>query len=98
MNIDKENLLKVLRAGPYEGKRSHELADAMQADVKGRHRLRTLLAELIDDNVIEKAGGGRYRLAGLAPPPAPAGDGAGALQKGWVTGQLRVHPSGFGFL
>ena len=77
MNIDKENLLKALRNGAAEGLRSHELADGMNADVKGRHRLRTLLDTLVDDKVLEKAPGNRYRIVGappvaVAPPPSPA--------------------------
>src|SRR5262245_8404167 len=102
MNIDKENLLKALRNGPYEGLRSHALAAAMNADVKGRHRLRTLLDHLVDENVIEKAPGNRYRIVGREPPivavGAEAGDGKSALPKGWVAGSLRVHPAGYGFV
>ena len=103
MNIDKENLLKALRNGPYEGLRSHELAAAMNADVKGRHRLRTLLDNLVDANVIEKAPGNRFRIVGREPPIAAAGaapgDGkAAALPKGWFAGSLRVHPAGYGFV
>ncbi len=95
MNIDKENVLKALRAASWEGLRAHELADAMSADVKGRHRLRTLLANLVDENVVEKAPGQRYRIAGATPPPPPPGK---ELPKGWVTGSLRVHPAGYGFV
>lgn len=95
MNIDKEKLMKALRNGPWEGLRSHELAATMNADVKGRHRLRTLLDHLVDENVIEKAPGNRYRLIGAAPPAPPAGK---ALPHGWVAGSLRVHPAGYGFV
>ncbi|MCU1283290.1 MAG: ribonuclease, partial [bacterium] len=95
MNIDKESLLKTLRSAPYEGMRSHELATAMAADVKGRHRLRTLLDTLVDDNVVEKAPGNRYRIFGATPPVPPPGQ---ALAKGWVAGSLRVHPAGYGFV
>jgi ribonuclease R len=95
MNIDKENLLKTLRAAPFEGLRSHELAAAMAADVKGRHRLRTLLDTLVDDHVLEKAPGNRYRIAGATPPATPTGK---ELPKGWVAGSLRVHPAGYGFV
>src|SRR5512142_2499254 len=95
MNIDKENLLKALRAGPYEGLRSHELAANRNADVKGRHRLRTLLDLLVDDKVVEKAPGNRFRLVGATPPAPPPGK---ALPAGWVAGSLRVHPAGYGFV
>ena len=95
MNIDKENLLKALRKGSPQGLRSHEIADAMEADVKGRHRLRSLLADLVADAVLEKAEGGRYRLVGAEAPPAAPGE---ALPKGWFVGQLRVHPAGYGFV
>ena len=105
MNIDKETLLKALRNGPGEGLRSHELAAAMAADLKGRHRLRTLLDTLVDHKVVEKAPGNRYRLVGTAAPEPPPGDlgaggpaAAGPLPKGWVAGSLRVHPAGYGFV
>ncbi|HEX8953915.1 MAG TPA: RNB domain-containing ribonuclease, partial [Polyangia bacterium] len=95
MNIDKENLLKALRQGPYEGLRSHELAANMNADVKGRHRLRTLLDTLVDDKIVEKAPGNRFRLVGATPPTPPPGK---ALPAGWIAGSLRVHPAGYGFV
>ncbi|HEX4460645.1 MAG TPA: hypothetical protein VIA18_21850, partial [Polyangia bacterium] len=87
--------MKALRGADSEGLRAHELAGAMGADVKARHRLRTLLATLVEENAIEKAPGNRYRLVGLetvAPPPQK--DAA----KGWIAGQLRVHPAGYGFV
>jgi ribonuclease R len=93
--MDKENVLKALRQAPFEGLRAHELAGALGADVKGRHRLRALLATLVDDKAIEKAPGNRYRLVGLTPPaPEPGKE----LPKGWVLGSLRVHPAGYGFV
>ena len=95
MTIDKENVVKALRGGPFEGMRTHELADRLGADVKERHRLRKLLGDLLQDAVIEKAAGSRYRLVGMAPPALEPGQ---ALPKGWVAGQLRVHPAGFGFV
>lgn len=93
MTIDKENVLKALRHH-YEGLQAHQIAEALQADVKGRHRLRALLQTLVDDNIVEKAAGGRYRLVGATPPPT---DGK-TLPKGWVSGSLRVHPAGYGFV
>src|SRR5437879_6288782 len=98
MNIDKENLLKALRNGPFEGLRSHELATNLGADVKGRHRLRTLLDTLVDDKVIEKAPGNRFRIVGATPPPVvvDAKSGKATLPAGWVAGSLRVHPAGYG--
>lgn len=95
MNVDKENVLKALRAAAWDGLPAHELAAALLADVKGRHRLRSLLATLVEDEVIEKAPGGRYRVVGATPPPVAAGK---PLPKGWVVGSLRVHPAGYGFV
>jgi ribonuclease R len=95
MNIDKENVLKALRGADSDGLRAHELAGTMGADVKARHRLRTLLATLIEENAIEKAPGNRYRLFGSEKvAPLSAKDAA----KGGVAGSLRVHPDGFGFV
>ena len=98
MNIDKENLLKALRNGPFEGLRSHELAANLGADVKGRHRLRTLLDTLVDENIVEKAPGNRFRLVGAVPPVVEVKAGKTALPAGWVAGSLRVHPAGYGFV
>jgi ribonuclease R len=95
MTIDKENVLKALKKAPYEGLRSHELGAALGVDVKGRHRLRTLLATLVEENILEKGPGSRYRLVG-AQPPEPAA--AVELPKGAVLGSLRVHPAGYGFV
>src|SRR3979409_693203 len=95
MNIDKETLLKTLRAAPFEGLRSHELAAAMAAAVTGRHRRRTVLDTLVDDQVLEKAPGNRYRIIGATPPATPTGK---ELPKGWFAGSLRVHPAGYRFL
>ena len=71
----------------------------MGADVKGRHRLRTLLDTLVDDNVIEKAPGNRYpprrRHAAARRRRRRA---AKPLPEGWVAGSLRVHPAGYGFV
>ncbi|HEY1587262.1 MAG TPA: ribonuclease R, partial [Polyangia bacterium] len=86
--------------GPFEGLRSHEIAVNLGADVKGRHRLRTLLDTLVDDNVVEKAPGNRFRLVGATPPPVvvDAKSGKATLPAGWVAGSLRVHPAGYGFV
>jgi ribonuclease R len=93
--LDRDEVLKALRLGPAAGYKTHELSDRLSADQKGRHRLRRLLADLVDENAIEKAEGGRYRLVGLAPPLP---QDTAAKKKGQVTGQLRVHPAGYGFV
>jgi ribonuclease R len=92
MNIDKEAVLKALRQAPPQGTKIHELATLTGADAKGKHRLPPLLATLIEEGIVEKAPGMRYRLVGYAPPaPAPQ-------KKGLVSGRLRVHPAGYGFV
>jgi ribonuclease R len=93
MNIDREAVLKALRQAPPQGVKIHELAVLTTADAKGKHRLPPLLAQLIEDGTVEKAPGMRYRLVGYAPP-APAA----SVKKGQVTGRLRVHPAGYGFV
>jgi ribonuclease R len=90
--VDRDAVLKALRAAPPEGLRLHELAVRLDADAKARHRLRPLLAALVDDNAVEKAPGSRWRLVG-APAPAPP-----PPKKGQVAGRLRVHPAGYGFV
>lgn len=93
MQVDKETVLKALRAAPPTGLSAHELMVHLSADLKGRHRLRKLLAELVESGSIEKAPRGRYRLVGRQPA-TPAGE----LPANWVVGQLRVNPAGFGFV
>ena len=55
-----------------------------------------LLSTLIEEGAVEKAPGMRYRLVGHAPPVTVAA--APAVKKGFVTGRLRVHPAGYGFV
>lgn len=103
MQIDKEVILKALRTAGA-GLRADEIVKVTNADAKGKHRLRALLAELVDSNVVEKVPGSRYRLVGYAPPEpvkVPARGIAGKaveLKKGEVAGRLRVHPAGYGFV
>lgn len=94
MSIERNDVLKVLRLGPAIGLRSDELAKALGADKKTAHRLRRILAELVDESAVEKAPGSRYRLVGWTPPE-PA---APQLRPGQVAGRIRVHPAGYGFV
>ncbi|HEY7957493.1 MAG TPA: RNB domain-containing ribonuclease, partial [Polyangia bacterium] len=96
MIIDKENVLKALRHAPAGGLRLDELAKTLVGDAKGKHRLRPLLSELIEQGAIEKAPGGKYRLAGLEVEPPPGA--AAQVRPGQVPGKLRVHPAGYGFV
>jgi ribonuclease R len=91
MNIDREAVLKALRQAPPQGAKIHDLAVLAQADAKGKHRLPPLLAQLIAEGAVEKAPGMRYRLVGYTPP-------APQVKKGLVSGRLRVHPAGYGFV
>jgi ribonuclease R len=102
MHIDRDLIQKALRAAGA-GLRSDEIVKVVNADAKGKHRIRAVLAELVDENIVEKAPGGRYRLVGYEPPaPAAPAEGAPAtaehLRKGEVAGLLRVHPAGYGFV
>jgi ribonuclease R len=102
VTIDREVILKALRSAGA-GLRPDEIGKLVNADAKGKHRVRALLAELVDENVLEKVPGSRYRLVGYAPP-APVTKtaktpGAHAeLKKGEVAGRLRVHPAAYGFV
>src|SRR5947209_18356985 len=60
----------------------------------------TLFRSLVDDKVIEKAPGNRFRIVGATPPPVvvDAKSGKATLPAGWVAGSLRVHPAGYGFV
>src|SRR5437868_2849549 len=91
MNIDKEAVLKALRQAPSQGVKIHELAGLLAADAKAKHRLPPLMATLIEEGAVEKGPGMRYRLVGFKPA-------APEIKKSWVTGRLRVHPAGYGFV
>jgi ribonuclease R len=105
MSIDREKLLKALRAAP-RGLRADELFTLVAADAKGKHRVRKLLGELITEGAVEKVAGGRYGLPGAngwAAPSDKAADKEGAkpspkVKPGGVVGRLRVHPAGYGFV
>jgi ribonuclease R len=103
----RSSVLAALRGAPAQGLRADELVTALGVDAKGKHRVRRLLSDLIDENSIEKGPGGRYRLVGAAPaaeatPTGERGDGGGAtaptLRPGQIPGRLRVHPAGYGFV
>src|SRR3954469_8202553 len=103
MQIDRDLILKALRSAGA-GLRPDELVKAVNADAKGKHRIRALLAELVDENVLEKAPAGRYRIFGYQPPepakPPKLGkpqNGETKLAKGEVAGRIRVHPAAYGF-
>jgi ribonuclease R len=93
VEIDEEHLLKALRQAPPDGLRADEIGKLVNADARGKHRVRRLLGELVERGAIEKAPGSRYRLVGAAPP-APSVP----KKPGQVTGRLRVHPAGYGFV
>ena len=104
MIVDRDLILRALRPAGA-GLRPDEIVKSVQADAKGKHRVRALLAELVDEDVLEKAPGGRYRIKGWTPPAsakpaAKKGAPAGAVElaKGEVAGRLRVHPAGYGFV
>src|SRR6476659_8916062 len=103
VHIDRELILKALRTAGA-GLRADELVKAVNADAKGKHRIRAVLSDLIDENVVEKAPAGRYRLVGYQPPEPikPPGKGGGngetKLNKGEVAGRIRVHPAAYGFV
>jgi len=86
MKLNKENIIAALKRGPAT---SEELVGRLELDVKGRHRLRRALGDLIDAGDLEKAAGARFRIPGQTTEQAkPAG----------VTGRIRVHPAGYGFV
>src|SRR5712692_2746613 len=104
VKLDRQQLLKTVRAGPPAGLTGHQLGDQLGLDRKQRHRLRSLIAELVDEGVIDKAPGARFRLHAAPPQPSrpPASKAAAAstpaLPAGQVAGRLRVHPAGYGFV
>src|SRR5262249_33441620 len=76
------------------GLRLEDLAARMHLDQKQRHRLRKMLEELLDEGMIEKADGGRYRLPGADGEDEEADV---AVEAKGVGGSIRVHPAGEGF-
>ncbi len=107
MAFDKKQILKALRSGPGEGQRLHELAVRVGANDKEQHRLPKLMSQLIEEGLVEKAAGSRYRFIpaeGAAPAvaatspkekPAPSD---GRARPGEALGKIKIHPAGYGFV
>src|SRR6185503_14574966 len=91
MTVSDEGVLKLLRASNPEGLKPIELANQLGLDAKGRQRLRKLLEGLLNDGRLEKGRGGAYVLP-EAERPKPVERGTG------ITGRIRVHPAGYGFV
>ena len=92
----RERVLKLLRAArDPRGLAYHEIAEQVGGERRDRHRVRTLLVDLVDDGVLERSEGARYRPVGWIPTspegPRPAAPGT-------TVGRLRVHPAGYGFV
>ena len=100
-DLDRQHVLRTLRSAPPVGLRPDEIAVALGLDDKGKHRLRRMMGDLLDEGIIEKTAGSRYQIVGLPSvlPAMPAESGVPPEMKpGWVAGSLRVHPSGFAFV
>ena len=95
--MEEEKIIAALLRGPHEGLRTHELENLLNVDNKTRHRLRPLLAQLVESGRIEKAPGSRYRVVGAKKHSLSASEKKQA-KAGFVVGTLRVHPAGYGFV
>lgn len=85
MKLSRESVLSVLGRS-YTGHLSlHDLSQFLSVKRQDRTALRTLLSDLVDAGDIEKVGRGGYRLA------EPGGGGR-------VSGRIRIHPAGYGFV
>ena len=93
--IERDLTIQLLGEADGRGLRLEDLAARMHLDPKARHRLRKMLEDMLDEGMIEKAGGGRYRL-----PGADGEDDAHpvAVEAKGVIGSIRVHPAGYGFV
>ena len=101
-----EIVLAALRgASDARGYKLHELVALVAGETRARHRVRAIMAELLDQGVVEKTEGGRYRVVGwvpVAPPVLTPGlaraGGKVAAKPGQASGVIRVHPAGYGFV
>jgi ribonuclease R len=109
MELKTEEVLEAVRHAPPQGYKMNELAVRLKLDGKGRHRLRRLLEELQERGDVERGPGARYRLPGAEGQADSPGKGASAghdparpepstARRPGVTGQIRVHPAGYGFV
>lgn len=104
--LDKDQILAALKkAKDPRGLKPHEVAALAGADAKGKHRVRLLLALLVDAGTVEKAEGARYRIVGWVPEetapslsPKVGKAGGKVAPSGAVAGRIRVHPAGYGFV
>jgi len=112
-SVTAEGILQILSSGSHPlGMKATELVERSGANKKTRHRVRRLLAELLEAGQVERGPGKRYSIAGtvaleVASPPtvlAPTATTAAlpqpALQlpSDTVYGRILVHPGGFGFV
>jgi ribonuclease R len=85
MKVEREKILSALGRS-YTGHLGFaDLAEAMDVQRRDEGRLRTLLASLVEEGHVEEVGKGGYRLA--------RHDGESR-----VSGRIRVHPAGYGFV
>lgn len=82
--VSTDGILQILSSGSHPlGMKATEIVERSGADKKTRHRVRRLLAELLEAGQIERGPGKRYCIAGtvaletpapLAKAPKPSGD------------------------
>jgi len=114
-SVSADGILQILGSSSHPlGMKATEIVERSGADKKTRHRVRRLLAELLEAGQIERGPGKRYSIAGTvalevvaAPtvkPSAPKSTlQAQALPQPQpapdsVYGRILVHPGGFGFV
>ena len=99
--------MSVLEQGPPAGMRAAEIAAVLGVAKKEQYRLRKVLAELLDDGVVERIGRGIYTLR--VPETSESDETPGQVPGSHVgkkaydadpasTGRITVHPAGYGFV
>ena len=69
--LTNETILGALDEAPAGGLKLPELGDKLGLDAKGRHRLRRLVQELVEEGVLERRGGARYQRPEREQPDVP---------------------------
>jgi ribonuclease R len=95
--LNREKILAVLDTAFAEGLRVADIAAELRVPKRDRHKLRNLLASMVDAGEIDRLSRGRYGVTRDRAKNKGRGEKA-APPSPMAAGQIRVHPAGYGFV
>ncbi len=97
MAFDNEKVLAALKDAPAEGMKMVDIARALRVPGKHQHRLRKVVSGMVRDGLIDKPSRQSYALSDIARALTDGEDDDAAASP-MITGRIRVHPAGYGFV